>query len=241
MEQVLFEGEIMARDFVNHYLSERSIEDLEASKGAQLMIHKPKIIESNSATIEGYQEELEIARQDVKSLEDALRGEEKFFKKVFGGKKAKAERDALQTQLKAARARVDRLVASIESLEESSKAIQKEIAEFYRELHNIGLRPQDIVEGYKQIKWEFAERERLAKEEKKFLEKKAEAERIAAERRAEEERRQAEKKALAAEKSAGTNKGTKREKLSPIEKFNRRMDTYNKKVAESNKPQQGEE
>ena len=160
----------MAKDFVNHFLSEKSLEDLEKSKGAVLLIHKPKILEKHKQTIKDREEELVGLREELKKAQENMDKAESFFRNLFGGKKAKEEKIEARKNLCIVQAKIERIETDLKMLKTLVSVMKKEIQEFTETLHYIGLTQQDIIDGYNRIKWNFAEKEKEEQEAQRLRE-----------------------------------------------------------------------
>ena len=144
----------MAKENAYIFLSEESLEELERSKGAKLLIHYPEIIESykkEMARLEAEKEPILLEFEGIK------KGYEDLFhlpitQRVFDAKKIREEKqEYVNTINKMAKelADIDTLIGDYNYyIIEASH----EINVFVHNLHNINLESQDVIEAYNEIK-----------------------------------------------------------------------------------------
>lgn len=144
------------------FLCEESLEALEASKGAKILVQFPKEIESTQAEIS----KMKAERKDVElNLEELQKGYEDLFKLSFKqrfmkGKQIKAEKADYAMKIGI----LARRLASIDSLmsdhENYVSCLKTAINEFMKTLERINVEPKDVVAEYHRIKEMLERKER---------------------------------------------------------------------------------
>lgn len=201
------------------FLSAESISELDNSKGAIMLIHYP-------AYIEAYKKEIERLTEEKKPIilesEELKKGYEDLFRlpiaqRIFGAKKIREEKQEYVNKIQANAtelANIDTLIADYTCyIYEASQ----EINIFVHALNNINVDPKDVVAAYHEIK----ARLEAPVEEKKPVEVVAEPETI---------------EPVKPAKTVKTT-GTKEARLSPREKFERRL-AKTKEMQEQSQRQQ---
>lgn len=201
------------------FLSDGSIGDLEKSKGAMILIHYPIYIEAYKKEIERLEKSKEPLNLEFEGLKKGLEDLSSLplAQRIFSARKIKEERQdyVLKIQENAKKlADIDSLIAEYTLyIYEAGQ----EINAFVYTLNNINVKPEDVVAAYHEIK----ARLEAPVEEKKPVEVVAEPE------------------AIEPVKPAKTVKttGTKEARLSPREKFERRL-AKTKEMQEQSQRQQ---
>ena len=201
------------------FLSDASLNDLDSSKGAMMLIHYPVYIEAYKKEIERLEKSKEPLNLEFEGLKKGLEDLSKLplAQRIFSARKIKEERQdyVLKIQENAKK------LADIDSLiSEYTLYIYEagqEINIFVHTLNNINVDPKDVVAAYHEIK----ARLEAPVEEKKPVEVVTEPE------------------VAEPVKPAKTVKttGTKEARLSPREKFERRL-AKTKEMQEQSQRQQ---
>lgn len=144
----------MAKDQAVYFLSEESLEALEGSKGAIVLIQFPKDIEELKGLISDLQSE---RKSIVEQLEPTQKGYEDLFKltfkqKLFKGKQIKQEKAELAEKI----GKMARAIASIDSkigeYESGIKHLSEEYDKFVKVLLTANIEPQAVIDEYNRIK-----------------------------------------------------------------------------------------
>jgi len=222
----------MSQDQARFFLVEDSLEHLEKSKGAQMLIHYPEIIQEHSQTIKYYDEtiaqgEKRIAeRQTELDILSQIKGLKYFFNK------ASIERDKanIAEEIKSWGDKIEAFIKAKRELVSVVKRLKTEINEFMKLLIQLNIDANDVIEEYYRIKQRIESGENLQEQQ---AEQEMQQEEIMQEPAVEQMIvSESQKEEKPAQKSA-----KKPAQKSAIEKFNSRMAKH-KKIVESQQPQQ---
>ncbi len=205
------------------FLSEESVSELDKSKGAMLLIHYPTYIEAYKKEIERLEKSKEPHNLEFEGLKKGMEDLSKLplTQRLFSAKRIREEKQAYVTKIQAIAnelANIDTLIADYTLyIYEASQ----EINAFVHALGNINVDPKDVVAAYHEIK------ARLEAKEKGIDISAASpiVEEVVAP--AEEVKKSAQPKTT----------GTKEARLSPREKFERRL-ARTKEIQEKSQRQQ---
>ncbi len=218
----------MAKENAYLFLSDSSLEELEKSKGAMILIHYPECIEM-------YKKEIARLTEEKKPImlesEELKKGYEDLFRlplaqRIFGAKKIREEKQDYVNKI----SMVAKKLADIDSLMADYHyyilEASQEIDQFTHMLFNINLEPKDVIEAYQEIRAMLEAKEKgivipaepVAREVAPAAEEVVPAEQI---------------KKPAQPKTTGT----KEARLSPREKFERRL-ARTKEIQEQSQRQQ---
>lgn len=220
----------MAKENAYLFLSDSSLEELEKSKGAMILIHYPECIEM-------YKKEIARLTEEKKPImlesEELKKGYEDLFRlplaqRIFGAKKIREEKQDYVNKI----SMVAKKLADIDSLMADYHyyilEASQEIDQFTHMLFNINLEPKDVIEAYQEIRAMLEAKEKgiVIPAEPVAREVIAPAEQVVAPA-AEEVKKPAQPKTT----------GTKEARLSPREKFERRL-ARTKEIQEQSQRQQ---
>ena len=212
----------MAKENAYIFLSEESLEELERSKGAKLLIHYPGIIEAYKKEIARLEAEKEPI---LLEFEGVKKGYEDLFhlpitQRIFDAKKIREEKQEYVTKINKMAKELADIDTFIGDYNYYIIEASHEINVFVHNLHNINLEPQDVIEAYNELKAKFqAKTKRIYTTVASTIE--AQPEEVPA--------------AEPAKPARPT--GTKVERLSPMQKFERRL-AKTKEIQEGqNQPQ----
>lgn len=144
----------MAKQHAEIYLSTRSLEELENSKGVQILIRLPEKIEALKKEIEETEKiQLETALKigDLHAELEALK-KAGFFKKMFKGKELAAQEASLLNQIKDLQGKVKVYTVDIDNMKKEKRGYTHEYDEFVKVLANINVEVKDVLEAYERIK-----------------------------------------------------------------------------------------
>ena len=218
----------MAKENAYLFLSDSSLEELEKSKGAMILIHYPECIEIYKKEIARLTEE---KKPIILESEELKKGYEDLFRlplaqRIFGAKKIREEKQDYVNKI----SMVAKKLADIDSLMADYHyyilEASQEIDQFTHMLFNINLEPKDVLEAYQEIRAMLEAKEKgiVIPAEPVAREVASAAEQVAP---AEEVKKPAQPKTT----------GTKEARLSPREKFERRL-ARTKEIQEQSQRQQ---
>lgn len=144
----------MAKQHAEIYLSTRSLEDLEASKGVQILIRLPEKIEALKKEIDETEKiQLETALKigDLHAELEALK-KAGFFTKLFKGKELADKEAKLASEIKSLQGKVKVYTIDLDNLKKEKRGYMHEYDEFVKVLANINVEVKDVLEAYEQIK-----------------------------------------------------------------------------------------
>lgn len=217
----------MAKENAYLFLSDSSLEELEKSKGAMILIHYPECIEIYKKEIARLTEE---KKPIILESEELKKGYEDLFRlplaqRIFGAKKIREEKQDYVNKISI----VAKKLAEIDSLMADYHyyilEASQEIDQFTHMLFNINLEPKDVLEAYQEIRAMLEAKEKgIVIPAEPVAEEVAPAEEVVP---AEEVKKPAQPKTT----------GTKEARLSPREKFERRL-ARTKEIQEQSQRQQ---
>ena len=217
----------MSNKTARNFLNDTSIELLDNSEGARMVVSKQKKVAKLRITISGYNAEInsnnrkiEDKRKEIANLESTA-----FLKKLFSAGKIKKEIAALNAKIASLESNNKELNIVLEKLQAESDAIESEIAEYAKKLATVGLTPKDIIEEYKLILAEIEERKTKPQESVVQEEQKQETPVV---------QEESKKQSPAPKRKPQDYRG-----MSQIEKFRARQQRYEELSAEKKQP--GEE
>ena len=144
----------MAKQHAEIYLSTKSLEDLENSKGVQILIRLPEKIEALKKEIEETEKiQIETALKigDLYAELEALK-KAGFFKKLFKSKDLAEQEVSLTNQIQDLKGKVKVYTVDVDNMKKQKRAYAREYDEFVKVLANINVEVKDVLEAYERIK-----------------------------------------------------------------------------------------
>lgn len=149
----------MANSLAKQYLSEESLEALESSEGAKICIHRMNEVDVLKNKHENNMQQYNTMRERLLDLDKRMKNlqEKGLFAYLFRGKNIKQRKAALETEIGCIEKDICNHLRKTEEIFKELSEKEREIKLFSKKIKIYGLRIEDIVEAYHEIKKRLAD------------------------------------------------------------------------------------
>ena len=150
------------------YLSEESLEKLEQSEGAVILVHKlaehSELSEKHIKNLSEFRKYDAIISEKKKEIEFAQK--QSFVKRFIHMKTVKEKVEELKAEIEVAKKKIEEVLEEDKRVYEQMIKLEREVNSFKQMIRRFGIKPQEIVDEYHKIKKRFqAERKGQGSEE----------------------------------------------------------------------------